>query len=69
VTGLASEESIITASFLTLFSEEFETHLVGACALRHDLIVPKLTDYVPGQGFSYDQEYRRKQPDWTFATD
>jgi len=64
---LASEESIITESFLTSFSEEFEAHLVGACPLRHDLIVPKLTDYVPGQGFSYDQEYRRKQPDWTFA--
>ncbi|HEY8692638.1 MAG TPA: NADH-ubiquinone oxidoreductase-F iron-sulfur binding region domain-containing protein, partial [Chloroflexota bacterium] len=64
---LASEESIVTASMLAAFPEEFQAHLEATCALRHDLIVPKMTDYVPGEGFVYDRDYIRKQPDWTYA--
>jgi NADH-quinone oxidoreductase subunit F len=63
---LASEELIVTASMLAAFPEEFQAHLEGTCALRH-LIVPKMTDYVPGEGFVYDRDYTRKQPDWTYA--
>jgi NADH:ubiquinone oxidoreductase subunit F (NADH-binding) len=64
---LASSESIVTASIMDAFPEEFEAHLTGTCSLRHDLIVPKMLDYVPGQGFVYDETYSRKQPDWTYA--
>lgn len=64
---LATEESVITQSMLTFFPEEFAAHLVSTCQLSHDLIVPKMTEYVPGQGFSYDLDYYRKRPDWSYA--
>jgi NADH:ubiquinone oxidoreductase subunit F (NADH-binding) len=63
---LATSQSIVTQSILTAFPEEFDAHLTGTCPRRHDLIVPKMTEYVPGRGFLYDQEYVRKQPDWTY---
>jgi NADH-quinone oxidoreductase subunit F len=64
---LATSESLVTASILAAFPEDFRNHLSGTCGLRHDLIVPKMIDYIPGQGFVYDQTYVRKQPDWTYA--
>lgn len=64
---LAMSEQVVVGSILNAFPEDFEAHLRGRCSLRHDLIVPKMTDYVPGKGFTYDQTYDRKQPDWTYA--
>jgi NADH-quinone oxidoreductase subunit F len=63
---LASEEAIVTASMLAAFPDEFAAHLQGTCALRHDLIVPKMIDYSADTGFVYDQTYIHKQPDWTY---
>ncbi|MGH2584237.1 MAG: NADH-ubiquinone oxidoreductase-F iron-sulfur binding region domain-containing protein [Dehalococcoidia bacterium] len=63
---LATSESVVIGSILDAFPEDFDAHLRGACTRRHDRIVPKMTDYVPGQGFAYDQTYLRKQPDWTY---
>ncbi len=64
---LATSQSLVTQSVLAAFPEEFEAHLHGTCPLDHALIVPKMVDYVPGQGFLYDQTYVLKQPDWTYA--
>ena len=35
--------------------------------LRHDFLIPKMTDYVEGEGFTYDEDYGRKLPDWTYT--
>ena len=64
---LASEEAIVTRNMLAAFPDDFAAHLHNSCALRHDLIVPKMIDYQPGAGFTYDQTYLRKQPDWTYS--
>lgn len=65
--ALAASESVVIDSILAAFPEDFEAHLRGDCVLRHDHVLPKMTDYVPGKGFSYDQTYLRKRPDWTYA--
>lgn len=64
---LATSQALVTASILGAFPDDFQAHLSGACLLRHDRILPKMTDYVPGQGFRYDETYGWKQPDWTYA--
>ncbi len=66
--ALASSESVVVGSILQAFPEDFTAHTHGTCGLRHDAIIPKMTDYAPGQGFTYDTAYMRKQPDWTYAT-
>jgi NADH:ubiquinone oxidoreductase subunit F (NADH-binding) len=63
---LATSQSLVTASILAAFPEDFQDHLAGRCPLRHDRGLPKMTDYVPGQGFRYDETYQSKQPDWTY---
>lgn len=65
--ALATSESLVVASILSAFPEDFEAHLEGTCGLLHDRVLPKMMDYVPGEGFTYDQTYRRKQPDWTYT--
>jgi NADH:ubiquinone oxidoreductase subunit F (NADH-binding) len=64
--GLATAESAMVESVLASFPEDFEAHLHGGCRLDHDRVLPKMTDYEPGRGFSYDQTYVLKQPDWTY---
>ncbi len=67
---LATSEALVSFSILEVFKDEFLGHLPGReCPLRHDLIVPKMTGYVEGQGFKYDPGYKRKQPDWTYSTE
>lgn len=66
--GLATSESVMVGSILAAFPDDFEAHLRGDCDLRHDDVLPKMTDYRPGRGFSYDQSYLRKQPDWTYES-
>jgi NADH:ubiquinone oxidoreductase subunit F (NADH-binding) len=66
---LPTSEALVSYSILEAFRSEFLGHLPGrTCPLRHDLLVPKMTDYVEGQGFTYDLGYLRKQPDWSYAT-
>jgi NADH-quinone oxidoreductase subunit F len=65
---LATEEQVLISSILTRFPEEFARHLEGRCSLpepRH-ILVPKLLDIAAGIA-SYDENYERKQPDWTYA--
>jgi NADH:ubiquinone oxidoreductase subunit F (NADH-binding) len=64
---LATSESMVVSSTLRRFPDDFAAHLNGSCELRHDFSLPKMTDYVAGQGFTYDESYARKQPDWTYG--
>jgi NADH:ubiquinone oxidoreductase subunit F (NADH-binding) len=64
---LATSQSLVTESLLAAFPGDFAAHLRGTCVLRHDMPLPKLVDYVAGQGFTYDTTYARKQPDWTYV--
>lgn len=64
--SLATSESVMVHSIRAAFPEDFEAHLRGRCGLAHDRILPKMTDYVPGQGFTYDRTYVHKQPDWSY---
>jgi NADH-quinone oxidoreductase subunit F len=63
---LANSESLVISSILENYLADFSNHFIGRCPLRHDLILPKMTDFVAGQGFTYDTFYARKQPDWTY---
>lgn len=65
--SLATSESVMVDSILAAFPEDFEAHLRGRCDLAHDRVLPKMTDYEPGQGFTYDRTYVHKQPDWTYG--
>ena len=64
---LATSEQLVTASILAAFPADFEAHLAGSCELRHDLPLPKITGYTEGQGFTFDEDYWRKRPDWTYV--
>jgi NADH-quinone oxidoreductase subunit F len=64
---LASEESIVVPSILRTFPEDFGAHIEGGCHLRHDLPLPKMTDFSEDQGFTYDDGYYHKRPDWSYA--
>jgi hypothetical protein len=36
------------------------------CELDHNIQLPKIVDYSPDSGFTYDGLYSRKQPDWSY---
>lgn len=63
---LPSSTSIVISSLLAAFPEEFLAHAEQRCDLDRDLVLPKMTDYIPGEGFTYDEGYALKQPDWTY---
>jgi NADH:ubiquinone oxidoreductase subunit F (NADH-binding) len=63
---LATSEQLVVSSILAAFPAEFEAHLRGTCRRRHDLPLPKVTRYSPLDGFTFDSEYWRKQPDWSY---
>ncbi len=65
--NLATSEQVLASSILAAFPEEFEDHVDGNCSRRHDLVLPKITGYREGEGFTLDTEYWRKRPDWTYA--
>jgi NADH:ubiquinone oxidoreductase subunit F (NADH-binding) len=66
---LASEESIVVPSILQAFPDDFGAHIEGRCQLRHDLPLPKMTDFSEDRGFTYDDSYHRKKPDWSYSDD
>lgn len=63
---LATSEQLLAWSVIDALPEDFRAHVEGTCRLRHDLVLPKIIDYVPEQGFVFDSFYDRKQPDWTY---
>ena len=62
---LGAEEQQVVSSVLRRFPEDIVAHEEQRCGLRHDLVVPKLVDFVDG-AFTYDTKQARKQPDWTY---
>ena len=63
---LPVEEQNVVGSILRAFPEEFAAHLEGNCPTpRDDLVVPKIVDLADGV-VTYDQDHRRKRPDWTY---
>jgi NADH:ubiquinone oxidoreductase subunit F (NADH-binding) len=63
---LAVQEQVVVASLLQAFPEDVVAHEEGTCPLRHDIVVPRILD-LADDGFVFDLEYRRKQPDWSYA--
>lgn len=64
---LATETSIVVPSIVETFVEDFGAHVEGSCELRHDLPLPKMLDYSEDIGFTYDPDYHRKRPDWSYG--
>jgi NADH-quinone oxidoreductase subunit F len=64
---LASEEAIVIPSTIRTYRQDFDAHVEGTCHLRHDLPLPRIVDYSHAEGFTYDAEYHRKKPDWSYA--
>jgi NADH:ubiquinone oxidoreductase subunit F (NADH-binding) len=65
--ALPQEEQNVVGSLMTRFPDEFAEHLErGRCPRPRPLVMPKLVDIVEGRAV-YDERYRYKQPDWTYA--
>jgi NADH:ubiquinone oxidoreductase subunit F (NADH-binding) len=62
---LAVEEQLVVSSVLREFAEDVVAHEEDRCALRHDLVLPKLVDF--DGTFHYDDRQARKRPDWTYS--
>jgi NADH:ubiquinone oxidoreductase subunit F (NADH-binding) len=59
----------LVGSALEAFGDEFTAHLGRPCPLPRDLPVPKIVDFDEATGrFSYDERYRLKRLDWTYAS-
>ena len=66
--ALPTGETLIAQSAVQVFGAEFAEHFGRGCPLPRDLPVPKIVDFDEDAGeFLYDQRYRLKQPDWTYA--
>ncbi len=66
--ALPSGEVALVRSAFQSFEDELRSHLGAACPNPRDLPFPKLVDYDEIAGrFTYDERYRDKRPDWTYA--
>jgi NADH-quinone oxidoreductase subunit F len=63
---LGTEEQQVVSSVLRRFPEDIVAHEEQRCGLRHDLVVPKLVDFMDS-AFTYDAKQARKRPDWTYG--
>ncbi|MQA00946.1 MAG: hypothetical protein GEU80_16795 [Dehalococcoidia bacterium] len=66
---LAVSEQLVISSIVAAYPDDFVAHLEGRCTLEHDRPLPKMVDYVEGEGFRFDTNYQSKQPDWTYASE
>ena len=67
--ALPTGESLLLQSAVHSFKDEFWEHLGRPCPRQRDLHLPKLVDFDEATGrFVYDDRYRLKRPDWTFAS-
>ncbi|MGH2703871.1 MAG: complex I 51 kDa subunit family protein [Actinomycetota bacterium] len=65
---LPSATSLLAQSMVRVFVGEFAAHLEHACSLPREIVLPKLVDFDESTGeFTYDERYRLKRPDWTYA--
>ncbi|MBI4258987.1 MAG: SLBB domain-containing protein [Actinobacteria bacterium] len=66
--ALPTGETLLAQSAVHVFGEEFGAHLGRACPSDREIPVPKIVDFDEGAGdFVYDERYRLKRPDWTYA--
>ena len=60
--------ALLVRSAVEAFGDEFRAHLGRPCPRPRVLPVPKIVDYDEEAGrFCFDERYRLKQPDWTYA--
>jgi NADH:ubiquinone oxidoreductase subunit F (NADH-binding) len=68
--ALPTGETLLVQSAIQVFGREFVDHLGRGCSRPRDIPVPKMVDFdEPAGTFLYDERYRLKQPDWTYAED
>jgi NADH-quinone oxidoreductase subunit F len=66
--ALPTGETLIAQSAVQVFGHEFAEHFGRGCPRPRDLPLPKILDFDEETGvFLYDERYRLKQPDWTYA--
>jgi NADH-quinone oxidoreductase subunit F len=66
--ALPTGETLIAQSAVQVFGHEFAEHFDRGCPRPRDLPIPKILDFDEETGtFLYDERYRLKQPDWTYA--
>lgn len=66
--ALPTGETLIAQSAVQVFGQEFAEHFGRGCPRPRDLPLPKILDFDEETGvFLYDERYRLKQPDWTYA--
>jgi NADH-quinone oxidoreductase subunit F len=66
--ALPTGETLIAQSAVQVFGEEIAEHFGRGCPRPRDLPLPKILDFDEETGvFLYDERYRLKQPDWTYA--
>jgi NADH-quinone oxidoreductase subunit F len=66
--ALPTGEVALVRSCFQFFEDEIRAHLGEKCPTPRELSFPKLVDYDEREGrFTYDERYRDKRPDWTYA--
>jgi hypothetical protein len=65
--ALPTGESLIAQSAIQVFGDEFAEHFGSGCPSPREIQLPKIVDIDEHGGFVYDDRYRSKQPDWTYA--
>jgi NADH:ubiquinone oxidoreductase subunit F (NADH-binding) len=66
--ALPTGETLIAQSAVQQFGEEFAEHFGRRCPRTRAVPIPKIADFDEDAGeFLYDERYRHKQPDWTYA--
>jgi NADH-quinone oxidoreductase subunit F len=66
--ALPTGETLIAQSAVQVFGPEFVEHFGRECPRPRDLFVPKIIEFDEQRGdFIYDERYRLKRPDWTYA--
>jgi NADH-quinone oxidoreductase subunit F len=67
--ALPTGESLLIQSLVQVFADEFRGHIGHVCPLPRELTFHKIIDWEGAtQRFVYDQNYERKQPDWTYRS-
>lgn len=68
--ALPTGETLLVQSAIQVFGQEFVDHFGRGCSRPRDIPIPKMVDFDETAGtFLYDERYRLKQPDWTYAED
>jgi NADH-quinone oxidoreductase subunit F len=66
--ALPTGTSLLMQSLFLTFGEEFRAHAGRPCPSPRELVLPKIVDWDEEAGrFSYDEDYARKRPDWTYV--